>query len=232
MAVYAGPKLTTTGAKLILDSTNPKSYPGSGNTFFNLAASNNGSATTIQTINDSVAGSVINFNSSTAITISFSPAINHESWSMIYWIRSTGLTSSNYRQVIRIDEDAASHNYFYLVDTRETTNSYILGFQKDFLINSWLTYSHMTAAQWAEQRWWCLGVSHNNTVFKHYTNGALVNTQTQTRAVGSYTDVTSIILNGSSANTVLLGSFQFYEGILTDQEFRDNFNAYRGRYGI
>jgi hypothetical protein len=90
----------------------------------------------------------------------------------------------------------------------------------------------MTDAEFATQKWWCLGVSHNNLVFNHYTNGILLNTQTQTRNVAGYGNLTAVSLNRSGGNTVLLGAVQVYNRTLTSNEFQQNFNALRGRVGI
>jgi len=233
MAVNYNPSIATNGLVVCLDADNPKSYPGTGNTLFNVSGTTaNGTATTITTADLSVIGQVLNYNTSTAVTSTFASPINHESWSLIYWLRSTGLTSSNYRGVIQLIEPNAPFGYFFNVDTRETTNSYILAYQKNFLVDDWLVYGYMTAAQWAAQGWWCLGVSHNYGVFKFYTNGALANTQTQTRNVAGYGDLTSMRLNYSTGNTVYLGPVQFYQTVLSDQQFNQNFQALRGRFGI
>jgi hypothetical protein len=232
MGLNHSPRIVTDGLVLCLDVNNIRSYPGSGNTIFDLSKNNYNTTSTTTTIADDTVGKVIDYNNSTAITSTFSTAVNHESWSLIYWVRSTGLTTSNYRGIIRLVEPNASHGYFYTIDTRETTSSYVLGYQKDFNINSWLSYAHMNAASWAEEEWWCLGVSHDNTVFRHYTNGLIRNVQTQTRDVAGYGDLTSMIINASGSNTIYLGPVYFYEGILTDEQFLQNFNAVRGRFSI
>ena len=182
MSVGYNPKIVTSGLVLCLDAASRKSYPGSGNSYYNLVGTGvAATATTLSITSDGSSGNVANLNSSTSINYTFPSVVDKNSWSLIYWVKSTGLTSSDYRNVLALIEPNASHNYYYNVDTRQTINSYILGYQKDFLVNDWLTASHMTAAEFATQKWWCLGVSHNNLVFNHYTNGILLNTQTQTR---------------------------------------------------
>jgi len=233
MSVFGGPSIATSGLVLDLDAANPKSYSGSGTTWSDLSGTGvAATATTLSVTSDGTAGNVVNFNSSSSINYTFPSVVDKNSWSLIYWIKSTGLTSSNYRNVLALIEPNASHNYYYNVDTRETTNSYILGYQKDFTINDWLVAAHMTAAEFAAQGWWCLGVSHNSLVFKHYTNGNLLGTQTQTRNVAGYGNLTSLSVNRSGGNTVLLGSVQVYNRTLTSSEFQQNFNAHRGRYGL
>ena len=107
-----------------------------------------------------------------------------------------------------------------------------MGIQKDYSVSNWLTYGHMSASQWDDQTWWCLGVSHNSTVFKHYTQGELVNTQTQTLDVAGYGDIDEFEINMSGSNTVYMGPVFLYDRILTDDEFKQNFNAHRERFGV
>jgi hypothetical protein len=232
MALAHSPSIVTNGLRVSFDAGNIKCYPGSGNTLFSLNGKENATASTISTATDAVAGKVLDHNTSTSVTINLSPTVNHEVWSLIFWVKSTGLTSSNFRVVIALDDTNSSHNYFYNVDTRETTNSFILGYQKDYNISSWLTYNFNTAAEWDDQTWWCLGVSHNNTVFRHYVQGNFTNTQTQTRDVAGYGDINQIFLNRSGSNTVYMGPVYLYDRILTDDEFKQNFNALRGRFGL
>ena len=231
MGISYNPRTITDGLRVAYDTGNIKSYPGSGNTLFGLNGRENATATTVSTATDATAGTVLNYNTSTEVTVNLSPVVNHEVWSLMVWIRSTGLTSSNFRGVIRL-EQTGGPGYFYILDTRETTNSFILGYQKDYFINDWLVTTFNTSAQWAEQKWWCLGVSHNNTVFKSYRQGNLFSTQTQTRSVANYTDLTQVRINNSGGNTVYMGPVLFYDRILTDDEFRQNFNATRGRFNI
>jgi hypothetical protein len=231
MGIAYNPRIVTDGLRVSYDTGNVKCYPGSGNTLFSLNGTEDASTTTIATATDATAGTILNHNSSTAITVNLSPNVNHEVWSMMLWVRSTGTTPSNYRNIVRL-EQTGGPGYFYIIDTRQTTNTYVLGVQKDYYVNSWYTYDFNNQTQWTAQGWWCIGVSHNNTVFKSYVNGDLKNTQTQTRSVVDYTNLTQIRINPSSGNTVYMGPLFFYDKILTDDEFKQNFNATRGRFGI
>lgn len=232
MAVNYNPTIVMNGLRVSYDAGNVKCYPGSGNSLFSLNGGESATASAIATTTDATAGTILNHNTSTAISVTLSPVVNHEVWSIMFWIRSTGLTTTNYRNVLALDDTNSSHNYFYNFDTRETTSSYILGYQKDYTINSWLTTAFNTSAQWAEQKWWCIGVSHNNTVFKNYRQGTLFSTQTQVLDVAGYGDINQIHLNRSGSNTVYMGPVYFYDRILTDSEFLQNFNALRGRFGV
>ena len=231
MSVSSGPSIVTDGLRVSYDVDNVKCYPGTGTTLFNLNDGENGTASAIGLATDAVAGTVLDHNTSTSITTTFSPAVNHETWSLMTWVRSTGLTTSDYRQVIYLTMSGGP-GYVYILDTRQVSNSYILGYQRDYYINSWLVTAFMNSTQWAEQTWWCLGVSHDNTLFRSYRQGALFSTQTQTRDVAPYTDITNIAINRSGSNTVYMGPTYFYDRVLTEGEFRQNFHATRGRFGV
>ena len=232
MAISYSPKIITDSLVSLFDVGNTKSYPGTGNTIFNLANNNNMTGTTVSTAVDAIAGTVLNHNSSTTLNCNFSSPVDRNNWSLIYWVRSTGLTVSNYRSVIRLVEPNASFGYFYNVDTRETTNSRILGYQKDYVINDWFSIQHVDATNWGSQIWWCFGVTHNNTVFRHYNNGVLFSTATQTRNVSGYGDLTRLAVNASGSNTVYMGPTMFYSRVLSNAEMIQNFNSMRGRFGI
>jgi prepilin-type N-terminal cleavage/methylation domain-containing protein len=225
--------IVTDGLVVYLDTGYKNSYPGTGNTWFDLSGNGyNGTAGNISIANDPIAKNVLNYNASTAITVNLSPPVNHEAWSVIFWIKSTGLTTSNYRNIVAIKDTNSLHSYFYNFDTRETTNSYVLGYQKDYSLNNWLTTPFNNSSEWANNTWWCIGVSHNNTIFKSYKQGQLFSTQNQNLNVANYGDINQIFINRSNGNTVYMGSFYFYNRILTDAEFTQTFNATKGRFGL
>lgn len=232
MGINYNPRIVTDSLVSLFDVGNAKSYPGTGNTIFNLANNNSMTGTTVSTAVDAIAGTVLDHNSSTALSCSFSSPVDRNSWSLIYWVRSTGLTVLNYRSVIILAEPNASFGYFYSVDTRETTNSRILAYQKDYLVNDWLTVEHVNSTDWGSQIWWCFGVTHDNTVFRHYNNGVLFNTATQTRNVSGYGDLSQLTVNTSGSNTVYMGPTMFYSRVLSNAEMNQNFNSMRGRFGV
>jgi hypothetical protein len=238
MGVTYNPRIVTDGLVLALDAGNTKSYPGSGTTFYDLSGKeHNFTATTISTASDATAGTVYDHDNSTAATLNITPNINHEVWSLMFWVRSTGTTPSNYRSILRLEDTSSIPVYFYNFDTRETTNCRVLGYQKHYdgtvSNNQWMTRDFNTgSAQWLTGDWFCFGVSHNNTAFRNYRNGQLFSTQTQTFDVTGYGDIDRIIININNDNTVRMGPVLLYDRILTDAEFEQNFNATRGRFGI
>jgi hypothetical protein len=238
MAVGYNPRIVTDGLVLALDAGNTKSYPGSGTTWYDLSGKeHNFTATTISTVSDATAGTVYDHDNSTVATLNITPNINHEVWSVMFWVRSTGTTLYNYRSILALDDTSSIPGYFYNFDTRETTNCRVLGYQKHYdgsvSNNQWMTRDFNTnSAEWLAGDWFCFGVSHNNTAFRNYKNGQLHSTQTQTLNVTGYGDLDRIRINSGSDNRVRMGPVLLYDRVLTDAEFEQNFNAHRGRFGI
>ena len=238
MGLAHSPKIITDGLVLALDAGNTKSYPGSGTTWYDLSGKeHNFTATTISTVSDATAGTVYDHDNSTVATLNITPNINHEVWSVMFWVRSTGTTPNNYRSILALDDTSSIPGYFYNFDTRETTNCRVLGYQKHYdgsvSNNQWMTRDFNTnSAEWIAGDWFCFGVSHNNTAFRNYKNGQLHSTQTQTLDVTGYGDLDRIRINSGSDNTVRMGPVLLYDRVLTDAEFEQNFNAHRGRFGI
>ena len=237
MAVGYNPRIVTDGLVVALDAGNTKSYPGSGSTLYDLSGKDNDfTATTTSTVSDATAGTVYDHDNSTVATLNITPNINHEIWSVMFWVRSTGTTPSNYRAILALQDTSSIPGYFYNFDTRTTTNSYVLGYQKHYdgsvSNNQWMTRAFMTASEWSSEQWFCIGVSHNSTAFRNYKNGQLLSTQTQTLDVTGYSDIDRIRINNNNDNTVRMGPVLVYDRVLTDAEFEQNFNAHRGRFGI
>ena len=238
MGLAHSPRIVTDGLVVALDAGNTKSYPGSGSTLYDLSGKDNDfTATTTSTASDATAGTVYDHDNSTVATLDITPNINHEVWSVMFWVRSTGTTPSNYRNILALQDTSSIPGYFYNFDTRETTNCRVLGYQKHYdgsvSNNQWMTREFNTnSAEWLAGDWFCFGVSHNNTAFRNYKNGQLLSTQTQTLDVTGYGDIDRIRINANSDNTVRMGPVLVYDRVLTDAEFEQNFNAHRGRFGI
>ena len=237
MGCFSGPEINEDGLVFAFDAANTKSYPGSGSTLYDLSGNNNDfTATTTSTVSDATAGTVYDHDNSTVATLNITPNINHEVWSVMFWVRSTGTTPSNFRNILMLDDTSSPDDYFYQFDTRETTNSFVLGYQKHYdgsVSNSqWMSASFMTNSEWSSGQWFCIGVSHNNTDFRNYKNGQLLSTQTQSLNVTGYSDIDRIRINNNSDNTVRMGPVLLYDRVLTDAEFEQNFNAHRRRFGV
>lgn len=234
MALAHSPRIITDSLRVVIDFNNVKSYPGSGNSIKNIIDNFSYTNTTLITTQDPMGSTIMDYTGSSAYTIDLSSSpVPHETWTLIWIVRSTGLTTSDFRQIIRLVESNTSVGYFYTVDTRQTTNTFVLGYQKDEAVSSWLSHSFNTnQTTWSSGNWFCFATTHNNKVFKAYKNGLLQSTQTQALNVDTYGDLTSLVINGSTGNTVQLAAAYLYERVLGDEEIKQNFNALRGRFNL
>ena len=247
MATNYNPKIVMDGLVVHVDAGNIKSYPGTGKTLKDLSGNGLDLSTTgtFNTANDADAGTVYDHNGSSSVTTATFSPISSLTWSVIWWIRSTGTTSSNFRHVIRLQDTNAFTGsnypaYYWQADTRTPSNSYIHEYQRMWngttAASNWSSANVVDSADWNSQAWFCCGVSHNKSVgsdgvFKNYNNGSLKTTRTQTFDVSGYGDINLLAFNTSNGNTVRMGAVSLYNRVLTDLEFEQNFNALKGRYG-
>ena len=243
MGAFAGPEIVNDGLVLHLDANNLKSYPGSGNTIYDLVQSNDGTATTITTA-ASALGTVIDYNTSTAIICTFT-AFDKYSWSISYIARGTGIPSSNYRGIWRLNPSDDLGGYVFYADTRETTAPYILHYQKDYHISSWNTQQVVSAANYLTGSpatagpWYIVDTVYRTTgvgspqpaEWETWVNGQSVGTVTITKNISNFADIDELSLNSSGSNSVELQHFKLYNRSLSEAEVKQNYNAVRGRLG-
>lgn len=231
MSLTHGSRISNEGLRVSVDVGTSKGV--SGSSLVNLVE---GSAFTgtVGTIQDSIAGTCVDYTTSTNMEFALSPVLGHESWSQVIFVRSNTLAPiSDYRGVAYLSVTAPISTYFYTMDTRQAANSYILGYQKDEAVNSWLTHGFGTSqSTWLTGDWYCFATTHQNKVFKTYVNGELFQTQTQTLNVDTYGDIINCRLNSNGSNNVVVGKYLLYDRVLTDAEIKEVFVASKGRFGL
>jgi hypothetical protein len=233
MSCYAGPEIVNDGLVLCLDATNTKSYPGTGNTWFDLSGNgNNGSSTSLSTTNESV-GTVMRLDNTSAITIPLNQAVDKYSFTFSYWGRSTAIPIGNYRRIWRLIEPNAPHGYYFIGDTREVATPSVLHYVKDYSVNIWDSRSVLPQADFLNFQWnnYVLIVTAENN-WLSYRNGVLLGTNTTpSQDLTQYGNITSIDFGGVDTK-FNISNVTLYNRILTADEVSANFNALRGRYGL
>ena len=233
MGLAHSPKLPRlSGLRVTYDPANPRCYSGTGTAIKNVIASDGSTPGAVSTTTDS--GRLVfdnNNTNSNQIDVSLSPNVNHEAWTLIFWAKYVALPNSNFRQFLRL-VDAVNPNgvgYFFTIDTRETTNNYILGYQKDQVISSWTSTGwSLNQTTWQTGDWVCCATTYNNGVIKGYLNGALRQTSTVSQNVDLYGDISTLRFFSSNATGSLLGPTFFWEGVLTDGEVLQAYNCHKG----
>lgn len=229
MAVHVGPDIVENGLVLHLDAANPKSYPGSGTTWFDLSGNgNNGTLTNGPTFNSGNGGSFV-----------FDGVNDYIDCGPVSSIGSslTGLTVSvwintSVKDIKCIAENGTGYttNTFYMFQENASNFTFsVYGTNYDVVFSNY-TYQTNT--------WYNLvGIWSPNTRVDLYSNGVLSSGTKQGVVQSSLINGnTNLLLGsrnyGSFAFSGKYGITKFYNRALTTQEIQQNFNALRGRYGI
>lgn len=245
MSLFHGPSIVTPGLLLLLDPANPRSYPGSGTTYYDLSgnginATLNGTAT-ITTQGVYLVNSVS--NNTQYVTVPVAPfEFGTSNFTISGWAQAfvgnlgtpsifgsnnggTLYPSSRYGIAIdQIDNNPGTVSYTAMsIDSGGITTP-----------SAATPYNAYVAGMWV----YVAGVYNRSaSLLSCFVNGVLVGTGTFPNAtnslgsnsrvgMGSWVAGSNIGLNG------YLGPTLIYNRALSSNEVAQNFNAHRGRYGL
>lgn len=226
MALHHSPKLVTNGLSLYLDAGNKRSYPGSGTTWTDLISttktgtlvngptydSTNGGSIVFDGVDDSHSIGSLGLTGFTQLTISI--------WYYSNINSSTALLNcSSVNNALILHYRGAG---FYLLGDDNTGSGY-LGWQTTIPASQWV----MLTGTWngsTMKLYQNAAKQANERSFTGGANGKLANMNTI--SLGDYFNVNQPWTNGKIAACSL------YNRALTDDEITQNFNAFRGRFGI
>ena len=226
MSVFAGPGVVTSGLIFYVDAGDPKSYPGSGTSWFDL--SGNGYTQTLNNAPayDSRNGGVITFdrtNNNKSATTTGAPVPAVTAYTLSVWINHIALPPGTGRYlsllgaaeygVIR-DQGGAGQLHFYYT----TSGTLKLG----YTVNGELVAN----------QWYNIVGTFNGTTATLYKNCVVMGSP-QTPGGVLDTGPFNIYL---SMSTEAMGGYmaaaKVYNRALSAAEISQNFNALRGRFGI
>lgn len=237
MAIFRGPRTVTHGLTLLLDSNNPKSYPGSGSTWYDL--SGNGNNGTLYNFTGPSAGSTSGYDSNTGYMMfdrhvgsSNSAANNYvgvpNSTSLDEVLVTNGMTISFW---FRMDSYACtaltkwngSWEIYYcpnLVWRTQGTGGSDANSGISYTVHE-DTFHHITA-------------THSGTERKFYINGELEMTNSNTVTSQNTSNAIGIgaYHGGNYSIQGALPFYSLYNRVLSAAEVEQNFNATRSRFGI
>jgi hypothetical protein len=226
MSVHAGPNVVENGLVLALDAANPRSYPGSGTTWFDRINQNNATLINGPTFSSAENGTIV-FDG-TNDYVDFFAANLGTTTTVEMWARVTSLNDKMFFGWLRYDVYTfngemgfnTAQGDIYGLSPTTTTN---LG-----LINNWKHYVFEMRSD----------VSYTN-------NKIFVNTAQQTLSQQRASELASN-RNFNSGNGRIAGwrldnnyrmpmnlaVFNVYNRALTAAEIQQNFDATRSRFGI
>jgi hypothetical protein len=231
MGIAYNPKTVTNGLVLCLDAANPKSYPGSGNTWFDVSGNNRnfvGNSSFIDPLNGIRSGATW-----TCLASSVGDMLNTDFHSIFFTIRFNGTatypnsTTGSFNKILEHTGSSGDRSpgiwrypnnrtIHWRYDPSNTGADFgPSGTSGDFLINSWFN----------------VGVTKNGATANSYVNGI----QVATSSVSFPKQTGSTNLNlfpGYPADIANIHNLTIYDRALSVTEIQQNFNAVRGRYGI
>lgn len=233
MGVAYNSKIVTDGLILNLDAGNPRSYPGSGNTWYDLSGRGNHG-----NIQSGVSYSNGSFNftlnsSNQLITIAHSDDFNYSylNWAYSLWVKINFDDDGIWTQLFIKGNDSGNRRpgvWFIDGQTDKLHLTWNASGDSQIDVNS-SSVSTQPIGEWTN-----FVFQSRNGVSMIYKNTVMEsNTATLQERATSSDPLTIGYSNVSYRSPGMdLAIFQCYNKSLSDSEISQNFNAFRGRFGI
>jgi hypothetical protein len=240
MAVYGGPDIVTDGLVLCLDAANPDSYPGTGNTWYDISGQNNhlywtSPAPTFTSYQGVPVIDTSNISSSlrsvTSTTYNGFRTLS-QTYSVCSFFRPNALTVNK----ILFSFGPANNNCSGQNIHPIAINAYTrFGGGSCGGLGTWSTNSGQIAST---SQFWYVCSTYDGTTERMYVNGIL----DKSASMSSSTPVSvdnkislGWIRNDGASYTMSASISNIYvytNKVLTSKEILDNYKALKGRYGL
>ena len=216
--------IVTNGLTLNLDASKTESYPGSGNTWYDISGNSlNANLVNGPAFNSSNGGSIVFDGSNDYGEISNDSRLNASTQTISVWYRATNLPTNWANLVGKHDFNASQFGYlltdrnnFYVKGTN--AQQYNVG-NGNGIINTW---------------YFVTATININSLLKFYLNGSFINSS----GVGNFTITNQPLRIGRSVDLYWnlfkgnIGQIMIHNRVLTDAEVLQNYNATRSRFGL
>lgn len=240
MSIHRGPKIVTNGLVLALDAGSTKSYPGTGNTWFDRSGNNyNGTLTNGPTFNSANGGTILFDGTDDYVSINADTTLKtlQVPMTILCWAKPT--TSKSYMAIFSQYSDVVNNkliklirldsNIFRCFSSKSDGTYQYFDMSISPTLNSWNFFSFIIS-----------GTLSSASVIMGL-NGVFENKGTFASALSSNPDMTVPVYIGTIANNYL-GMAEYFQGniantliynrALSTSEVLQNFNAQRNRFGI
>jgi hypothetical protein len=213
---------------LNIDAANTRSYPGTGNTCYDLSLYNNSGALTSVTFAGSGGTGAFVFNGTTSlINLGTTNGGNvTTAWTLESWIKPTTAGEGNSGRVFQHSSGSIS-GFICALDNSGVSNGVQLN---TYAISGFSARigNCITNGSWQQVVW---AFSPGSVTF--YVNGAAVGTSAIT-SPSSYTSTDYIGNNSGATNTFdgSIGVVRLYRNTLTATQILKNYNSIKKRYGL
>jgi hypothetical protein len=239
MAGTVAPNVVTDGLVLYLDAANTKSYPGSGTTWTDIAAGNNGTLINGPTFNSANGGSIVfdGVDDYVSIPNNNSLVFGNNNFTVSIWIKtplaSTGEgTPSQWGPIISkgCGTSAPSGTWWF---AQNSTNSNRITF--NISSNPGGTFVTGTTTPILLDGWHNIVFTRIGSTGSMYTDSTLTNTDTSSDS--NLSSTTPLWIAGTSPSatkrtSMTLSQVQIYNRSLSAIEVLQNYNSIKTRYGL
>lgn len=220
MGFSRGPKIVTNGLVLSLDAGSKKSYPGSGNTWYDL--SGNG--------NDAVLYNSPTYTNNNVHTFNFDET---DDWAKVD--NATLLSKTAYTKVAWFRPESSTNNILSGGSTTYGQHAFWMNSTSDSLRaghnGTWTRVSYSPGDML--NKWWCGVVTFNTTTgWVLYLNGEQVDTDVDT---STFSGNQNILIGSYGGGNLFDGDIPIvmvYNRVLSPQEVLQNYNAQKSRFGL
>lgn len=218
MAVYRGPDIVTDGLVLHLDAANSKSYPGSGNTWYDLSMNNHGTISGATYSSDN--NGLFSFDGNDKITSTNNSSLQITFGTIGAWFKATS-TNTGVHGIIAKQNAWGLFVWGNVLRTYSWGTPAVRSTTKVVGDNKW-HYAVMTFEE-------TVGNPANNAII--YLDGISVLITTIKHSAHNVT----LQIGEANANQFFRGSIaqaSVYNRVLSSTEVSKNYNALKGRFGL
>lgn len=239
MSTYFGPEISTDGLALLLDAGNPKSYPGTGTTWFDISGSGGTNFTINASAYNSSGPKYMDFNGSygCAVTASGSDTTFSGTVTAVLWTRILN-SSANWRTLFRAETSGSDHQVIVqsgdwtigMYDNVNGTGFNSSGFSQQSLPGYGTSRWNMLVWRWVSTQndfnYYTISYNDSPETIRGSNSSANARFKTGFRTMGAYNSPSPSQFWGDIAYIAM------YNRRIDDNEVRHMFQAQRGRYGV
>ena len=250
MGTSYNPHIVSDGLVLCLDAANPRSYPGSGSTWYDLSGNGNngtfGPGTAAPTFNSGNGGSIV-FGGNDYVNVSNFEEDSNDALSVFSWVYLTTenlYSDGTYISWIANKRDGGTDNQWQFLVYRDPNSLNMIvptaGVFNGTTSIGYTAYNGPPSYAMSLNRWHYVGFTTSGIsggFLRAYIDG---NLNTYTTLSGNRKKGSRDLIIGTTAWYLgwtlswdgNIANCCIYNRALSAQEIRQNFNATRGRYGI
>jgi len=232
MGIAYNSNIPTTSMLLCADAGNPRSYPGTGTSWYDVSGTNNiGTLTGSPTYNSGLSGS-FTFNGSSQYTAFNSSSFNvtYAGKTVIAFARANAAAWTNGVAAYKALFGSSGNRNFNLYVYRDASNIYYMHYSTG--VSGAFAGTISSSLSMTTATWYMFAVTQSSGgAVNYYLNGSLVNTTTQAFSQYVSTSSENIALSDNYWNGDI-GICSVYGIDLSATQISQVYNSYRGRYGI